>query len=431
LVLEHDNKVNSYIKAVLNNGVLLMLGRSGDYEKYPFTTVAEDSMSAEKYALLLMIMTKHVFEIKDFKITDPRLFPNLIIPADKPQSFRMIKILSTTDENSKFEIICTYTYFLHCVNTEPCGAGYCDGCPACVTWIVNDCDIEDTDPFPGFPTGTGTGSSGGSGGTPIYDSTGGCNKATNIIIEGIPPCDTSSNGGGWESVPWGDENEPPPNPCDSFIHYLQNNVNFSTNFKSLLQPSVLNNNVEVGFKINLLNNQFEYITGVTPATAGVAGEIDLGSATPLSGTIHAHTQNTATMFSPTDVINKMAKLFLENKAQDPANLFAAIATNNGPYLIKITDTASFRKMANKIYSSTDSSVAKKFKDENVEKFNWLTDSIANELGFLKMLEKFKKGGGLSFYKGNTDCNKWSALSYSATLPQSGPPVYSIEKKNCF
>lgn len=88
-----------------------MLGRSGDYEKYPFTTVAEDSMSAEKYALLLMIMTKHVFEIKDFKITDPRLFPNLIIPADKPQSFRMIKILSTTDENSKFEIICTYTYF--------------------------------------------------------------------------------------------------------------------------------------------------------------------------------------------------------------------------------------------------------------------------------------------------------------------------------
>jgi len=107
LVLENDNKVTSYIKAILNNEVLLMLGRNGDYEKYPFTTVTPDSMSAEKYALLLMIMTKHVFEIKDFKITDSRLFPNLVVPVDKPQSFRMIRILSTTDENSKFEIICT------------------------------------------------------------------------------------------------------------------------------------------------------------------------------------------------------------------------------------------------------------------------------------------------------------------------------------
>jgi len=88
-------------------------------------------------------------------------------------------------------------------------------------------------------------------------------------------------------------------------------------------------------------------------------------------------------------------------------------------------------MANKIYSPTDSTKANKFLKDNKESFRWLSDSISNEVGFLQMLEKYKKNGGITFYKGNADCNKWSALSYSAILPQSGPPTYTILKQNCF
>ncbi len=226
--------------------------------------------------------------------------------------------------------------------------------------------------------------------------------------------------------------EPPaPNPCDAFIAALTANATFAANFKSLMSPANLSANVEKGYIINFTTGQFELKQGQTPPAncSNCKGEVNLGTNTPINGSLHNHLNGSATMFSPRDIVNQMAKIFIEGKAQDPNNLFMGVATANGPYLLKVVDSAKFRVMANKIYSFVNLKLQEDFEYDNRNNFNWATDSVRNEADFLYMLNTFRKQGGLTLYKGNADCTQWSALSVTSNT-HNGQVVYTIDKQNC-
>lgn len=413
------------------------------YRSLPYASTGTTAFTAERYAMFFMFMDSITLGHSRFNITDTLLFRS----AAHPQAEKIIglkTVLSSgrggggggTTANSNSQGCIDWYY---CGDEDWCKANYgqngCDymNCVAepdrCFLMTEYCFDLPESgggdggfpdEPIPIEPGGGGNG--GGGGGTPSD-----CDEpqGRGIAARGNLPCD---EGPGWEPEPI-DEDPPAPNPCDNFIQALKNNTMFANNFKSLMSPANLSAPFEKGYVINFTTGQFEQRQGQAPTIPGAYGEVNLGSSTPVSGTLHNHINGIATMFSPQDIVNQMAKLFTENKAQDPSNLFCGVATANGPYIVKVVDTARFRVMANKIYSPVDLKLQKKFERDNEKKFNWATDSTRNEGEFLYMLKTFSKQGGLALYKGNADCTQWSALSVSSNT-HNGQVVYTIDKQNC-
>lgn len=391
---------------------------------------------AEHYAVFFMKFDKLVFGHTNFKIKDDHLFHGNFTGQVK---VRLVESDSNTNNlNSVFTCQTVVISWQDC--PYPVGQcnldGTCDNCWRCTSSVQYQYCTEVWSDNGDGGGGGGTGGGGGSGSGGTGGSSGGAGgtppdcggpQGRGIAARGDLPCVEEP---GWEPEPI-DEDPPAPNPCDSLIQALSSNTTFANNFKSLMSPANLSASFEKGYVINFATGQFEQRQGQVPVNcSSCRGQVNLGSSTPLSGSLHNHLYGTATMFSPTDVVNQMAKLFIENKAQDPSNLFCGVATANGPYIVKVVDTAKFRVMANKIYSPTDSTIAQKYENKNRENFNWLNDSVKNEAGFIRMLNDYKKMGGLAVYKGNSDCTKWSALSVSSSM-QGGQVIYTIEKQNCY
>lgn len=97
LVLNKTRFVNGFIKAVINNGIVISSFKSSDYSNYPFTENA--SFSADNFATLMMYFDNKVFHHDQFVLTDARLFPH--ISAGKNQSGgREIKLRKISLGNS-------------------------------------------------------------------------------------------------------------------------------------------------------------------------------------------------------------------------------------------------------------------------------------------------------------------------------------------
>jgi hypothetical protein len=407
LVLENDNKVHSYLKAILNNGVIIMLGRNGDFEKYPFNTISPDSMSAEKFAILMMSMTKHVFGTENFKIIDNRLFPQYVVNSNKPNNFKIIKITSTTDEFSKFDYVCTYTYFLHCCGCGPCVGPYCDGCHLCLSVVENYCEYENSDPYPGFPWGGSPG--GGGGGTTTYDPNGGCNNGTNKIIDGIPPCPPPNDGGGW--VP---SDESPPSPCEK-TNILKNNESIRQGFNQVKAS------VNLPYEIALTyTSTGQPVTVVGPTIQnGNDAQVGIPIDRFIYGYLHSHpiiTPQTdppiVPMFSVGDikVIYDLWNTQLNNQPIIDFNSFTiGVTTGYGQsYFMVIDDLNKFISFGNTWFANDDlKDISKKYGYYNISPTN---NPEVNEKSFLQFIGSLNMGA--SVLKANADFTQYSLLSLS-------------------
>ena len=214
------------------------------------------------------------------------------------------------------------------------------------------------------------------------------------------PCGDDPGDDGWEPEP----DDEQPLPCDNYILNLQNDSTFVANFKSLNQASVLDSNYERGFYVADRNtNNYVPVQG-EPNDPGINfSSVRL----PLNGILPSHDNGLNSMFSPGDVYF-MSQIFLSGLAKDSNNLFFGVTSNyGGPYLMKVTNTADFRKFAEKI--TKDERSIKNFLNNNEKNFN-TDDATKNEKGFLDMMNDEGVKNGFTLYRGNEDCTKWTKLT---------------------
>jgi hypothetical protein len=418
IVLKDSNTVNGYILAKINNGIRLCYGLAKDYKNYDFNNSAT-KLRANGYSALMMLLNKQTFNIDRFEITDSRLFTTL--PSDSATGKKIVIITTPTANTASVLTVTTGTV---CMTTQG------SGCLNCIVYHPEICysttiDIQIPDGGIGVtPTGDG-GAGGASGGGEeiphIYPCIPNPNLVNNNVVPGgsLPECPPPTGGLGWLPTPISSVN-----PCDSFITSLQNDATFAAKFNELMHPNVLGDNVEKGFVVqDRVNHIYTPKTGYPNATGAT---IDYGVLSNISGLLHSHYNGTGEMFSPKDIIS-LAHSFIENEGSDLSNLFVGVTTNTGPYLVKITDTAKFRRFANKIYgdSTKEKKFIKKYKDEF--RYSGAGAKNLNELGFVNMLSAENNNGGITLYRGNGGCNQWTALKIEYHF--EGSPTVGIQ--NCF
>ena len=131
-VIENSIVVNSYITAVLNGDISMSLFNCSDYKNFSFSNQnnsIHDSLNADKIALQTMLLTRHVFGNKKFKIKDHRLFSeDLNYSNDKPDRIITLRDNTLEKENNLFTIFkCTASFDWVCSvcsgNDPDCPAG--------------------------------------------------------------------------------------------------------------------------------------------------------------------------------------------------------------------------------------------------------------------------------------------------------------------
>jgi hypothetical protein len=238
LVEENTDYVNSFIAAKVSDNVLVKLYEGNRYDEEPFYAVTPtDSVTAEKYALQLMLFDNYIFGRTKFKLTDDRLFQDLA-PMQANSRYRILEIKNraVTGQSLRMvtEIVTICILINHCPYQNPphCTGGphgECDNCEAsCATTTCLDFQVDtwyDDDWGGGGGSGGGDGGGGGPSGNPQNP----CNGNGVLISNGRLACSGGSGGGlGWEPIPIDNTN----------FEELPNWINDSlptTCFKSALQ----------------------------------------------------------------------------------------------------------------------------------------------------------------------------------------------------
>jgi hypothetical protein len=171
LVLENTRYVNSFIYATLNGNITLKLFRGREYEMHGFDTTKKDN--AALFTTQLMLLSNKVFGYTNFKINDDRIFPQ-----------KSGKHLKNTEFSLRNNSIPTSSYWVTYMawvthygcggSVYPCTSAYCDMCNVCVTTTY---DVIHTWIEPAE-------NSGGGGGIPGTDPTGGTNPGTPTYYPG-------------------------------------------------------------------------------------------------------------------------------------------------------------------------------------------------------------------------------------------------------
>lgn len=430
--MNNTKRVNGYIKAIINDSISLSYKLAKDYKAFPQILSNSDSgFTSTKFAGLIMLLEKDVFGYSKFKITD---YENIF--KDNAGVYNHNAPFLVQIENGASNVVTTMTV-CYTVQSGHCNCyrddGSCDMCMEYCAWeLCLDYDVE----LGGGPIGGGGGPIGG-GGPAAGDGGGGsggipydpppCNPnppinpnivANNVVPGGpLPPCPPPGGGPGWEPLPPIITND----PCDPYISTLQNDNNFSAKFRELGTYLTLPH--EMGYEVQERENNI-YSSLLSGNATSYGGSVNFPNQVDINGVIHSHFRGIGEMFSPGDIIS-IAKTFLKNEARDKANLFMGVATEGGNYLIKVTDTAKFRLLANKVAGSEEKEL--KFRSKYNDKFNFMNNAYANEKGFLQMFDDFRIGGGMTLYRDDEDCKKWKALS----LRTNANGTNTIDENNCY
>jgi hypothetical protein len=407
LVLDNTEYVNSFIVARFSNtGLILQLFRGREYKDFAYGGLNVTTNTAEKFALQIMSMDYDIFGRTQFLIKDHKLFNHhntLTLTtniADKLLTF----------SKGVLEEVTTCTYIQE---QDECPYVVCDGpggtCDGCIQCVGGDWYCESTwqtyfePPLPDL-----TGGGGGGGSNPTTYSLGGpypCNPNP-LIVNGLIPCE-DGNSTGWTYL------LSTTVPCDPYIGTLKNDTYFTSIFQYLNNTSVISADIETGFLINRAVTPYPQQTGVNINEPTITWVLPPG--TKYDGFLHSHncpnppTTCAASIFSPQDVLF-MAQVFLYGLAKDSNNLFMGMTNSTGkPYLIKISNTSSFRTFAENLLMNEKSQ--KSFFDT----YNPLlrsTNPDTNEENFLKMLKEKGIADGIDLFRGNNACNKWRKLNLS-------------------
>lgn len=415
MVLPGDSIVNGFIMARIRDSIQLKYCLAEDYPMYGY---AADNRQSDviQFTTKLIALNNLVFNYTNFKLNDTKLYSSdtSFEKVNKiAMSITQSNLLSTTCVTSTFTpYFCGSTNSTYCTGPNGCDYEACHGgntCYALLTIVTQEnCMMVDNGVWdPVGNTGTTTSSTSGTGSIPHY----------------TPPC-TSQTATCPLPIPGGPVtavhvNDPPTasGPCDPMITLLKNDVNFIAKFKELGSQQNLTKDVETGYIVQSLSgNLYEPKTGDLILNGTAA--INWGVLSGINGTIHCHYINRQEMFSPIDMIS-LAVSVLNNEASDRANVFVGINTNSGPYLLKVTNLPKFLLFANKIAGTEKKK--RDFFNNYKDQFVYMNDKTRNEMEFLQMM-KFIGGynPGVTLYRGNTDCNSWTALSYEESA--NGTPA---------
>jgi hypothetical protein len=175
-VIENSLVVNSYILAVLNGNITMNIFNCSDYKTFSFSNQYNnnhDSLTADKVALQTMLLTRHVFGNKKFKVKDHRLFSDdTNYNSSKPDRIVTLRDNTLNVSNNLYTIFqCSATYDWVC---SVC-SGADSNCPlgGSGTSIMSvPCSADEIFVMPplvtgGFQTGGGSPPSGNGGVEPI------------------------------------------------------------------------------------------------------------------------------------------------------------------------------------------------------------------------------------------------------------------------
>lgn len=408
--------VDGYILASISDTISTYVYDAKNYPAYGFgQPAAETTLSAEKIALLTMMLDANAFGDSVFTITDMRLFSYLkdtSIAGDPLTRTITLKNIAVNRQTNLYGIgvVICITYETEENYQNPFNVNCSDPNAACqwthtITW--EECYDTEID-------GSGGGSSGGGG------TTGG----------GTPPGGGNPTGGGGGGVGWHPTSQN-PNPCDPYIATLQNDAYFSSIVAYLSSSAVTNLPYEMGYGVIRPSNYYPKngVDSDDPMVDFSSLFTSIGET--YDGLLHSHQFGGNSIFSPQDVAY-MAELFIKNRFRDLGNGYFVMTSHMGPpYMLKISDVDAFRVFAQKIVGvdGNDTKLSATFVAKYLNKFN-TAYAGTNEVNFMKMMQDyFDDAGGppMILYRGTTAGNKWSKLSL--TVSQTGDATVNVI--NCF
>lgn len=376
------------------------------YANQQFSTTAITDTTAEKMALLFMVLDRNTLGHQEFTIRDKRLFHGSTNYADTANIERKIKIepVQTSGRSSLMASICyttsvwTVTANWHCTHSGQCASGVCDECPLCVDYTMTQhTEVHCFDEEIGDPTtGGGTGSGGSSGNSTPMQCTGTPAARTENVTN---PCEP-----GWEPGPTYSTEDPciklSPFTTDSYFK------NAFTDLKNKANPNVPNpENREYVYKY-----QSDGI--MVGPVAGEPNKCEIEQKTmymlPVKAYMHSHYPGCPEpIFSPGD-IQLAFDLFKTSKVVYP--FVFAVATAQGNYVMVINDPTAFDNFGSK-YFLEDSpkdpgDLARVFKTYKLSLSN---PSALNEKLFLDFLKE-QNVTGIELLKANGDFTQYNKLT---------------------
>ena len=400
MVLEETEYVNSFLAAKITDTIEIKLFSGKDYDEYPFGDTITQGMTAERLASRIMFLDKEVFGYTKFKITDNRLF----VKSPRTQN----------PEGTFSRLTADYTFGCWPVeiwidpdgDADPCD---CSGNEYFDHYDYNNWEGPDCNTNSGGGFGMGFGFTGGGGG----GSSGGNNGYTGGGSNG-------SGNNGFTPI------EEPDTPCDPSIADFENDAKFAAKFKELNSNAVTTQTYEKGYMVNdrAANSYIPKQGQSASGGASGTGEIEWTINSPIDGLLHSHYSGGNSIFSPQDLLF-MAQIYLAGLAKDSTNLFFGMTSKDGdPYLIKVSNTALFRKFAEK-YASTpekQQQFINKYDNAFTKGFR-SPDASTNESRFMQML-KNEIGEGAKMYRAtDSNCNKWEKLSVDNFGSVNGKPCF--------
>ncbi|MFZ1528623.1 MAG: hypothetical protein WAT19_07730 [Ferruginibacter sp.] len=174
-VIDKSKQTNGFIRAVLNDGIIISSGKASDYSTFSFYDTG-DNTTANHFASLFMFFDSKIFGASNFTITDNRLFSDDVVNS----IHRYRQAIKLPPNTSSLNLDCTmvteYTEWLvqdpeHCTCVNKASCDWATGCTACsntysitFTYGIGDCGGGSTPVIgtvtwnPG-PPGTGGGGS--------------------------------------------------------------------------------------------------------------------------------------------------------------------------------------------------------------------------------------------------------------------------------
>jgi hypothetical protein len=399
LVLEGTYYVNSFLAAKITDTTEIKLFSGKDYDEYSFGEPVTEDMTADRLVANIMLLDKEVFGYVKFQVLDNRLFTEQGETENAlPTSARL-----TTPNMADPTFGCwgTAVEIWWNPNGDACN---CDGDEYFDHWEWTFSGPDCNGTSGGTGGGFGFGGTGGGGGSTGYTGGGSTGSGNN----GVTPIEEQDT------------------PCDPSIADFQNDANFANKFKELNNPNVTTQTYEKGYMVNDRGaNSYTPKQG-QPASSGAAGtgEIEWTINSPIDGLLHSHYSGGNSIFSPQDLLF-MAQIYLAGLAKDSTNLFFGMTSKDGdPYLIKVSNTALFRKFAEK-YASTpekQQQFINKYDNAFTKGFR-SPDASINESRFMQML-KNEIGEGAKMYRAtDSNCNRWEKLSVDAWGDVKGKPCF--------
>ncbi len=333
VVLESEEYINAFIKAVLSDTIILSYGLKADYVNYPFTSsnISTTGDKAEQYCLKFLVLERLVFGEEQFKILDKRLFYR---PGADTSEHAKIEV-KLVDSTNNFQVsYCTYIWI-----TWLCGCGNpnCEINPAYTTPLQLCFNFED-------------GGGGGGGGTGTYsipNTGGGGGSGTTTTTTGTTGTTTTTNTGnvGWTAVL---DQEPVHPVKDSIPGILSSACDMQAD--SVFNWGLQNNNREQSFNL-VRKNGVIYAKNFTPgAQNGSSARVNytLAPDEELVAYFHTHPEETAaqrSFFSDDDIITARKNVNIPGYC-------AILECGNKRYALVIEDPVKLNAYMNSVFQGT-------------------------------------------------------------------------------